>query len=85
MCLAVPGQIVELEGDQAVVDFQGNRMKVAMTLIPEARAQDWVLVHAGFAITLIDEQEAKITWSYLNEMSEQQRRGAIGEAGGADA
>ena len=77
MCLAIPGQIIELDGDEALVDFKGNRMKVATLLVPEASEQDWVLVHAGFAITLIDEEEARITWSYLDEISElKQREGA---------
>ena len=76
MCLAIPGQIIELVGSEALVDFKGNRMKVATMLVPEASERDWVLVHAGFAITLIDEEEARITWSYLDEISELQQREA---------
>jgi hydrogenase expression/formation protein HypC len=80
MCLAVPGKIIETHGDVALVDFQGNRMEVSRVLTPEARPDDWVLVHAGFAIATIDEAEAKETWSYLNAMSEAESADALGEA-----
>lgn len=65
MCLAVPGRIVEHSGNEAVVDLQGNRLKVSTMLTPEAAVGDWVLVHAGFAITCLDEREALETWDYL--------------------
>lgn len=67
MCLAVPGQIIEHRDDEATVDLQGNRLKVSMVLTPEAGVGDWVLVHAGFAITQLDEDEARETWDYLRQ------------------
>lgn len=67
MCLAVPGQIVQVEGDSATVDFQGNRMRICCALTPSVQPGDWVLVHAGFAISELDEQAARETWDYLNE------------------
>jgi hydrogenase expression/formation protein HypC len=67
MCLAVPGQIVESSGDEAVVDLQGNRLKISTLLTPEVRLGDWVLVHAGFAITQIEEADALETWDYLRQ------------------
>ena len=70
MCLAVPARIVELEGDRAVVDAMGNRWKAKTTLLPEAKVGDLVLIHAGFAISLVDEEEAKKTWQLLAEISE---------------
>jgi len=70
MCLAVPARIVELEGDRAVVDAMGNRWKAKTTLLPEAKLGDLVLIHAGFAISLVDEEEAKKTWQLLAEISE---------------
>ena len=70
MCLAIPARIVELEGDVAVVDAMGNRYKAKTTLLPEARIGDLVLVHAGFAISLVDEQEAKKTWQLIAEIDE---------------
>ena len=67
MCLAVPGRVIECAGDDALVDFQGNRLKVSRVLTPEAQAGDWVLVHAGFAISTIEERDALETWSYLEQ------------------
>ena len=71
MCLAVPGKIVECAGDEAVVDLQGNRIRISTVLTPEAAVGDWVLAHAGFAITLIEEAEALETWEWLRVMSEE--------------
>ena len=70
MCLAIPARIVELEGDKAVVDAMGNRYKAKTTLLPEAKLGDLVLVHAGFAISLVDEEEAKQTWQLIAEIDE---------------
>ena len=70
MCLAIPARIVELDGDKAVADAMGNRFKARTTLIPQARLGDIVLVHAGFAITIVDEEEAKKTWQLLAEFAE---------------
>ncbi len=67
MCLAVPGKIIELNGQDAVVDLQGNRLEVSTVLTPETGVGDWVLIHAGFAITQLDEAEAKETWDYLKQ------------------
>jgi hydrogenase expression/formation protein HypC len=69
MCLAVPARIVELEGDHAVVDAMGNRFRARTTLLPDARLGSLVLVHAGFAISLVDEEEAQKTWQLVSEMS----------------
>ena len=70
MCLAIPARIVELKGDKAVVDAMGNRYKAKTTLLPEVILGDLVLVHAGFAISLVDEEEAKKTWQLIAEISE---------------
>ena len=68
MCLAVPGLILDMRESEAVVDFQGNRLAVSTVLTPEARPGDWVLVHAGFSLTVLPEAEARETWSYLAEI-----------------
>jgi hydrogenase expression/formation protein HypC len=68
MCLAIPARIVELEGDKAVVDAMGNSFRAKTTLLPEAKLGDLVLVHAGFAISLVDEEEAKETWQLISEI-----------------
>ena len=70
MCLAIPARIVELEGDRAVVDAMGNRWNAKTTLLPQAKAGDLVLIHAGFALSLVDEEEAKKTWQLIAEISE---------------
>ena len=69
MCLAIPAKIVELEGDNAVVDAMGNRFRAKTTLLPEAKLGDLVLIHAGFAISLVDEEEAKETWQLLAQIA----------------
>lgn len=79
MYLAVPGQVLEVAEDIAVVDFQGNRMAVSTVLTPDAEPDDWVLVHAGFAITKLDEASARQTWSYLNELDAEELYSAFGE------
>ena len=49
------------------MDFQGSRLEVSLAFTPEAKPGDWVLVHAGFALNLLDEDEARETWAYLQE------------------
>ena len=68
MCLAIPARIVELDGDNAIADAMGNRWKIKTTLLPEATVGTLVLVHAGFAIGLIDEKEAQETWELLAQI-----------------
>jgi len=70
MCLAIPARIIELEGDKAVVDAMGNRFRAKTTLLPEAKLGDLVLIHAGFAISLVDEEEAKETWQLIAEIND---------------
>jgi hydrogenase expression/formation protein HypC len=75
MCLAVPGKIVTIRdpddpaspGALGTVDFQGSRLEVSLAFTPEAQPGDWVLVHAGFALNVLDEAEARETWQYLQE------------------
>jgi len=68
MCLAIPARIVELEEDRAVVDAMGNRFKAKTTLLPEVKLGNVVLVHAGFAIALVDEKKKKKTWELFAEI-----------------
>ena len=72
MCLAVPGQILEVEGDDPLtrtgrVSFAGIVKRANLAYVPEARSGDYVLVHAGFALTVLDEAEALKTLAYLAE------------------
>jgi len=68
MCLAVPGKIVEKEDGIGLVDVRGNRMRAGLALVPEAGVGDWVLLHAGFAITQISSRDAAETNALLDEM-----------------
>ena len=71
MCLAVPGKILSLTGDDPLmrtgrVSFGGIVKEINLALVPEAGAGDYVLVHAGMAINTIDEQEAAKVFEYLD-------------------
>ena len=67
MCLAVPAQIEVIDGQSGTVALDGNRTDVILALVPEAVVGDWVLVHAGYAITTLDETEARETYELLKE------------------
>jgi hydrogenase expression/formation protein HypC len=73
MCLGVPGRILNVtkaEGTRdrlAQVDFQGSQVQVSLAMVPQAKVGDWILVHAGFALTVLDEAEAIETWKWLDE------------------
>lgn len=72
MCLAVPGQVVEIVGTDemrsARVDFSGVVRPVCLAYVPEARVGDYVLVHVGFAISRIDGATARETYAVLTEL-----------------
>ena len=70
MCLAIPARIVELEGDIATVDAMGNHFRARTTLLPNVKLGDLVLVHAGFAISRIEEEDAKKTWQLIAEIDD---------------
>ncbi len=59
MCLAVPGKVVEVNYPFAIVDFKGARRQVRIDLLDEVEVGDYVLVHVGFAIQKVEEEEAK--------------------------
>jgi hydrogenase expression/formation protein HypC len=62
VCLAIPALVVERhDTDDATVDLGGVRKHVSLALVPEAAAGDWVIVHAGFAISVLDPDEAAKT------------------------
>ena len=72
MCLAVPGQVLSIEGDdpltrQGRIAFAGIVKQANLAFVPEAKVGDYVLVHAGIAISVIDELEAEKTLAYLAE------------------
>lgn len=76
MCLGVPGQIIELEGTTAVVDFWGVRRKVALDVVDEAVAiGDHVLVHVGFAIRRIAPEDLAETLAFFEAMQSEDLEG----------
>ncbi len=68
MCLGVPGKVISIEGDLAEVDFGGIRRKVSLLICPDVREGDYVLVHVGFAIQRLDEEEALETLTLFDEI-----------------
>ena len=76
MCLAIPGQIqtITAELDETFrngkVSFGGITREVNLSLVPEARVGDFVLVHVGAAISVVDEAEARETFRYLQQIGE---------------
>jgi len=80
MCLAVPGKVVSIVGDDPAfrngnVDFCGIRKTVNLAFTPEVQPGDFVMVHVGFAISRVDEEEALRTFRYLEQI------GALAEEG----
>jgi hydrogenase expression/formation protein HypC len=85
MCLAVPGKVIECRGDEALIDLQGNTLRVSKVLTPEVRVGSWVLVHAGFAIRERGEREALETWDSLRQaLGDEVIGGAAGDSPASD-
>jgi len=75
MCLAVPGQVLSVEGEDALtrsgrVSFGGVVKEVNLAYVPEVGVGDYVVVHVGFALTKVDEAEARQVFEYLRQMDE---------------
>ena len=73
MCLGIPGKIVDIWGEDELlragkVDFEGIVRQVSLAYVPEARIGDYVIVHVGFALNILDEDEAQETWRLLKEI-----------------
>lgn len=69
MCLAVPVKIVAIDGDEAETEIAGVRRRVSIALTPEAKVGDYVLLHTGYAIGVVDEAEAEETLRLLEEIA----------------
>jgi len=72
MCLAVPGKILSIEDKKAVVDINGMQTRADLSLLPDAKVGDYVIVHTGFAIQKYNDKEAEETLQAIRE--------ALGEA-----
>ena len=74
MCLAIPGKILDITGEDVLrsgtVSFGGIKKQVSLAYVPDAKVGDYVIVHVGFAISLVDESEAMQTFEYLRQMGE---------------
>ena len=76
MCLAIPGRVVHVDSAtdpafrMATVDFTGITKSISLSLTPEAQVGDYVLVHVGFALTVISEEEAEKTLAFLQTVTE---------------
>ncbi|NKE73284.1 HypC/HybG/HupF family hydrogenase formation chaperone [Candidatus Manganitrophus noduliformans] len=80
MCLAVPGKILTIEDAEPIlrtgkVQFGGIVKEVHLAYLPEAKVGDYVIVHVGFAISIVDEKEATRVFEYLKEMDEMEKGG----------
>jgi hydrogenase expression/formation protein HypC len=84
MCLAIPGKVVETFREHDIlmgkVDFDGVQRRVCLECVADIRLGDYALVHAGIAISRIDEAEAKRVFEFLSEMNELEEL----EQGGSD-
>ena len=71
MCLGIPAKVVQIDDSgQGKIDYLGTKVKTNFTLLEEVKKGDWVIVHAGFAISKLDEKEAKETFDLLREYAE---------------
>ncbi len=75
MCLAVPGKVISIEGTDPIlrcgkVSFGGVLKTINLAYVPEAGIGDYVLVHVGFAISVVDEAEAQQVFEYLRQMGD---------------
>ena len=76
MCLSIPGKLIEITAQldeifrTGKVSFDGVVKEVSLTLVPEAKVGDYVMVHVGAAISLVDEEEAKKTFELLKQLDE---------------
>ncbi len=69
MCLAVPVKVISVQGNDAEVEIGGVKRRVSIVLTPEARVGDYVLLHTGYAINVVNEAEAQETLKILEEMA----------------
>jgi hydrogenase expression/formation protein HypC len=70
MCLAIPALITKIDGTQGIADIEGVTREISLELTPEAKVGDYVLLHTGYAISIIDADEAAETLKLLRELAE---------------
>ncbi|MCA8906971.1 MAG: HypC/HybG/HupF family hydrogenase formation chaperone [Rhodospirillaceae bacterium] len=67
MCLAVPAEVIEITGDDALVNLGGIRKRISLMLVDDVAVGDFVIVHVGFALTRLDREEAEETLELLRQ------------------
>lgn len=67
MCIAVPMNVTEINGDIGIVESQGVKREVGLMLMDDVKVGDWVLIHAGFAISKLNQEQAEETMALLRE------------------
>jgi hydrogenase expression/formation protein HypC len=77
MCLGIPGKIVEINHQEnellmGKVSFGGLKKEVCLSYVPDVKIGDFVIVHVGFALSILDEQEARVVFDYLEEINSDQ-------------
>ena len=75
MCLAIPGKVVSINGDEPLtrmgkINFSGIVKEASLAYVPEVKVGDYVIVHVGFALSRVDEEEAQKVFEYLRQMNE---------------
>ncbi len=75
MCLAIPGKVLSISGDEPLtrmgrIDFSGVVKQASLAYVPEVQIGDYVIVHVGFALSKVDEAEAQKVFEYLKQMDE---------------
>ena len=70
MCLAIPMEITEIDGDTAICRLDGVSVSASLSLVPDAKVGDYAVIHAGFAIQILDEEEARETIGLFNQLEE---------------
>ena len=70
MCLAVPAQLISINESIGTIELTGATRDCSLLLVPEAKVGDWLLVHAGFAVQIVDEEEAQATLEAFRELEE---------------
>jgi hydrogenase expression/formation protein HypC len=89
MCLAVPGRVVSVIAEEGLglrrgkVDFGGVQKEICLAYTPEASLGDYVLVHVGFALSVVDEAEARKIFDALSEMQRLEELGDMGDVAGS--
>ncbi|HEY8394174.1 MAG TPA: HypC/HybG/HupF family hydrogenase formation chaperone [Thermaerobacter sp.] len=80
MCVGIPGKVIERDEYTAIVDVMGSRVQVGIILVPDVQAGDYVLVHAGQALQIVDEESARASleaWALISELRD---KGVLAES-----